>query len=118
MRDLLSWVQFMNTTSPPLPPAEALYHGAHLACLDRLGCGGQGSGADRDGAVAAAEAFLQDILLQHGCEVAGPASWCSADIVSDGSRFGINPFLIEKGMCGTPQFLFNISVFEPPWFSL
>ena len=95
MRDLLSWVHFMNKTSPPLSPMEAFYHGAHLACLDGLGCSGQLSSVERVGALAAAETFLRDLLLYNGCDV--PPVGCSVDIRVDDSHFGIHPFFIRKG---------------------
>lgn len=96
VRDLLCWVHFMNTTCPPLSPAEAFYHGAYLAFLDGFGCSGKMSGLDRHGVLAAAEAFLQDLLLQNGCD--GISQFCSGDIVSDEQLFGIYPFFIKKGL--------------------
>lgn len=96
VRDLLSWVRFMNTTCPPLSPTEGFYHGAYLAFLDGLGCNGKMSSVDRNGALAAAEAFLQDLLLQSGCEVI--PQYSTEDTVSDEEQFGIRPFFIRKGL--------------------
>ena len=85
----------MNTTSPPLTSAEAFYHGAHLTCLDGLGCGGQMSGVDRENALAAAEGFLKDLLPQSdSCSFPQDHSYNTA-INED--LFGIHPFFITKG---------------------
>ena len=95
VRDLLSWVHFMNTTSPPLTPAEAFYHGAHLVFLDGLGCSGQITGADKEEALVATQLFLQDLLTQIDCDTASQQS--SNDISAAGDQFGIHPFFIRKG---------------------
>lgn len=43
LRDLLSWVVFINETSPTLGPQGAYVHGAYLAVLDGLGLMGGGA---------------------------------------------------------------------------
>ena len=86
----------MNTTCPPLSLTEGFYHGAYLAFLDGLGCNGKMSSVDRHGALASAEAFLQDLLHQSGCEV--NPQYSSEDTVSNEEQFGIHPFFIRKGL--------------------
>jgi midasin len=103
VRDLLTWTQFMNATSPPLTSAEAFYHGAHLTCLDGLGCGGQMSGVDRENALAAAEGFLKDLLPQSdSCSFPQDHSYNTA---LNEDLFGIHPFFITKGPFECQQLL-------------
>ena len=110
VRDLLSWVHFMNTTSHPLSPTEGFYHGAYLALLDGLGCNGKMSSVDRHRALAAAEAFLQDLLHQSGCEVT--PQYSSEDTVSDEEQFGIHPFFIRKGLLPNHAHMHTMKLFN------
>lgn len=92
IRDLLSWVQFMNATCP-LSPTESFYHGAHLIFIDSLGCNGHMTGVEKKQAVQETQSFLNDLLHQSDFD-----GQCSNDITSDADHFGIHPFFIQKGL--------------------
>ena len=100
VRDLQTWVNFMNTTTPRLTPAEAFYHGAHLVLLDALGCGDYATtgklGQDMREMGAA---FLQELIKNQGSGLfddgVGPESLAMDDV--GGRVFGFHPFFIEKG---------------------
>lgn len=94
VRDLLTWVNFMNMLTPQLTPEEAFYHGAHLVFLDAMGCGNTG-----DGVTMKTEAiqFLMRLMERHGVALPSDDSE-SSDM--EGSReglFSIPPFFIERG---------------------
>jgi midasin len=95
VRDLLTWVRFMNATSPPLPPAEAFYHGAHLVLLDSLGCREQLSVTVREHLLQGAQMFLQELLVKNGRQMSLQSSPASISCHED--MFGIHPFFIKKG---------------------
>lgn len=76
-RDLLTWVQFMNSSLRSLHPAEAFFQGAHLVFPDALGCGSQaGSVGLREGLVA----YIRELLLKAGC---GSEEWRSLSEVGE-----------------------------------
>ena len=95
MRDLLTWVHFMNATSPPLPPSEAFYHGAHLVLFDSLGFRTELGVAERESLVEDIERYLQELLVRNGFGMIPQVS--PACISCDGDLFGIHPFFINKG---------------------
>ena len=117
IRDLLSWVNFINTCSfqathddmedkVVLPPAMAYVHGACLVFLDALGSGSSSSvsssspssssGAVKDAYQACFE-FLSSQVEQRK-----EAEGCFGEqngITSDRTDvFGISPFFILRGM--------------------
>ena len=94
VRDLLTWVNFMNMLTPQLTPEEAFYHGAHLVFLDAMGCGNTG---DRVKIKTEAMQFLMWLMEKHGVALPNDDGE-SSDM--EGSReglFGIPPFFIERG---------------------
>lgn len=95
VRDILTWVHFMNNTTPPLTVPEAFYHGAHLTLLDGLGCSGGIVSTDREDTLRATEAALQELLLENDCNV--HLSDSAGTIFADDNKFGIHPFFIQKG---------------------
>lgn len=117
IRDLLSWVNFINTCSFPatrddmedkvlLPPAMAYVHGACLVFLDALGSGSSSSvsassSSSSSGAVKDAYKACFEFLgsqVEQSKEVEG----CFGEqngITSDRTDvFGISPFFIPRGM--------------------
>lgn len=95
VRDVLTWVQFMNTTSSSLSPTQSFIHGAHLVFLDALGCGGAVGGAE---VKAAASSQMRAILESHGVdcneEIGSVGGFCYH---SDSDESGIQPFMIPQG---------------------
>ena len=85
----------MNTTSPPLTPAEAFY----LVFLDGLGCAVQMNSAEKEVFLSDTEVFLQSQCAESGCGVTPQLSPSPSPtvIVSDGDLFGIPPFFVKKG---------------------
>ena len=97
VRDILTWVQFMNitTTLPswPLTPAQSFLHGAHLVFLDALGSGAAVGGREMK---VTAGAQLRVILERHGVTCGDVETTegfsCCGDVC------GIEPFMISRGM--------------------
>ncbi len=92
VRDLLTWVTFMNKTSGYLSPPQGFYHGAHLVFVDALGCGSSLGAADlkKD-----ALDYLLSILQQWSCVLSEVD--CTKVVTSDDKLFGVSPFYIEIG---------------------
>lgn len=89
IRDLLSWIRFINQTLSELGPESSFYHGACLVFLDSIGCG---SVKAADVSFSDAEQTLNSLLSKHQMQL-------KASIVTKGNEFyGISPFFIEKGM--------------------
>ena len=86
----------MNTTSPPLTASEAFYHGAHLVCLDSLGCSKAATAVEKHRLWEVLEDYLQKLLQSHGL---GPieSSTLTHCVENDNTQFGIHPFFIETG---------------------
>ena len=109
IRDLLSWVNFINTCSFSathadmedkvlLPPALAYVHGACLVFLDALG---SGSSSSSSGAVKDVHQACFEFLTSQ-VEQSKEAEGCFEEqngIISDRTDvFGISPFFIPRGM--------------------
>ncbi|XP_041350636.1 midasin-like [Gigantopelta aegis] len=122
IRDILSWVQFINTCSrrqttdvvmetedtADLDPVIAYIHGACLVFLDSLGTGNTQRGEDFSAELARRTCLdflleqvnqftghkfsLADLQLTHQTEAAGKMAIVNTDHV-----FSIPPFTIEKG---------------------
>ena len=124
IRDLLSWVNFINTCSFSathddvedkvlLPPALAYVHGACLVFLDALGSGtsssvSSSSSLSSSGAVKDAYQACFEFLssqVEQGKEAEGCFGE-KIDISSDKTDvFGISPFFIPRGtVCGIMSF--------------
>ena len=117
IRDLLSWVNFINTCSFSathddvedkvlLPPALAYVHGACLVFLDALGSGSSSSvssssSSSSSGAVKDAYQACFEFLSSQ-VEQSKEAEECFGEqfgISSDKTDvFGISPFFIPRGM--------------------
>ena len=116
IRDLLSWVNFINTCSFSathadmedkilLPPALAYVHGACLVFLDALGSGSSSSASasssSSSGAVKDAYQACFEFLTSQ-VEQSKEAEGCFEEqngIISDRTDvFGISPFFIPRGM--------------------
>ncbi|XP_065866775.1 midasin [Euphorbia lathyris] len=111
VRDLLSWVEFINMTKGSLGPDYAFFHGLFLVLLDGLSLG---TGISREDAAVLREKCLSflvkqleldDTMLQklstmenYGWGDLGIAAdvSCRDDMLCD-NVFGIKPFYIEKG---------------------
>ena len=93
VRDVLTWVEFMNTTESRLNPAQGFYHGAHLVFLDALGCGSSLGGPDMKESSARHIRTLMDKCGEEGLEsMAEVGVFCSTD-----THCGIQPFMISTG---------------------
>ncbi|KAL5755634.1 hypothetical protein ACOSQ2_020380 [Xanthoceras sorbifolium] len=113
VRDLLSWVAFINVTESSLRPEYAFLHGVFLILIDGL-C--LGTGMSKKDAVELSgrclSFLLEDLKVEDDNELYAKLStmenygWgdirttadilCSDDMQCD-NIFGINPFYIEKG---------------------
>ena len=85
-RDVLVWVQFINTMYGSLPPHLLLQHGGHLVFLDALGCGG-----------CTDDVYQRCVDMLHSlC----PAHDNGDDVmeVDRDNMYGIHPFYIKKGL--------------------
>lgn len=96
VRDVLTWVQFMNTTSSSLSAIQSFIHGAYLVFLDSLGCGAAPSHGAETKAAAAHQ--MRDVLQRHGLES------CEED-------GGVNGFCYDGEMCGMPPFMIARGIF-------
>ncbi|CAN4116387.1 unnamed protein product [Withania somnifera] len=113
VRDLLSWVSFINVTERILQPESAFLHGAFLVLLDGLSLGTNISRTDAARLREKSLSFLLDglkelnlsfdcsnvsMLVSYGWADPGKSavSACTDAIQCD-NRFGIPPFYIEKG---------------------
>ncbi|KFK27090.1 hypothetical protein AALP_AA8G332700 [Arabis alpina] len=111
VRDLLSWVTFVNVISKSLGPAYAILHGAFLVLLDGLSLGTGFSGRDGKDVREKCFAFLlQQVKVltsdTHPLELSrmeqygwgdAKAIWQESKSVLHGDMFGIYPFYISKG---------------------
>ena len=122
-RDLLSWVNFINTCSVStsyddmdgisddkvlLPPALAYVHGACLVFLDALGSGltsSSSSSSSSSGAVKDAyQACFQFLRRQVVGEEEANGGFWGPDVGQFGNTiarpdfFGVSPFFIPRGM--------------------
>ncbi|WCJ27054.1 Midasin [Euphorbia peplus] len=122
VRDLLSWVEFINMTKGSLGPDYAFFHGLFLVLLDGLSLG---TGISREDAALLREKCLSflvkqleldDAMLQKLSTIEN-YGWGDLGIAADISGsddmlcdnvFGISPFFIEKGFgnCETSGFEF------------
>ena len=85
----------MNITAPPLTPAEAFFHGAHMVFLDAMGCGDRSVAEHRQDITA----FIHAQLKRHGVNLILKEDLCQEMNCTDDQLFGIHPFYIEKGAC-------------------
>ncbi|KZV19144.1 midasin [Dorcoceras hygrometricum] len=113
VRDILSWVSFINETGRSLPAESALIHGAYLVALDGLSLGTNISKSDAAQLRLECLSFLQNKLKDHikcsnsssldtlndyGWDDSGSSTVpIQADNIECDNLFGIHPFYIEKG---------------------
>ncbi|KAK4427378.1 Midasin [Sesamum alatum] len=113
VRDLLSWVSFINMAERSLPAESACIHGAFLVLLDGLSLGTNIAKGEAAELRKKCLSFLLEKLKEckpnfdpsslDGLESYGWADPGSLSVVSHAdnmdcdSLFGINPFYIEKG---------------------
>ena len=99
IRDLLSWVQFINTLCSPsetehtLSPEEAYIHGACLVFIDAIGFGNTAQANSND-IISIRKKFLSYLCSQFGWE---NFSLYDGDIASNEKYFGLGKFHILKG---------------------
>lgn len=103
IRDLLSWVMFINATvnytmidhadRPFVTPEEAYIHGACLIFIDAIGSGNTAFSGKRQADVVKRECIdflcaqvdIKDFVV------------CNKSYINTVAEFGIHPFLVEKG---------------------
>ncbi|GMH22037.1 hypothetical protein Nepgr_023880 [Nepenthes gracilis] len=115
VRDLLSWVAFINTTERSLLPDHAFLHGAFLVLLDGLTLGTSISKSEAEELRMKCLAFLvkqlqgqTSTLLSPELSIIENYGWGNINVTADisdrndmqcSNAFGIQPFYIEKGDC-------------------
>ncbi|XP_066248350.1 midasin [Euwallacea similis] len=96
IRDILTWVNFINQCTGEISSDNAYMHGAHLVFLDSFG-----SGASSNESVPALEKFktrcIKFLDAQFRNFQASDSLSISLKIVSTDSRFGIEPFYVTMG---------------------
>ncbi|XP_057771067.1 midasin isoform X2 [Salvia miltiorrhiza] len=113
VRDLLSWVSFINVSARNLSAESALVHGAFLVLLDGLSLGSNISKAEAAELRMRCLSFLLEKLKESatsfdpsGLDGLESYGWAdpesstiltAADNMECDSLFGIHPFYIEKG---------------------
>ncbi|KAE8646507.1 midasin [Cucumis sativus] len=113
VRDLLSWVSFIDSTEMNLGPEYAFLHGAFLILLDGLSLGTGMSKRDAEELRKRCFSFLLEKLklddTLHECsklvrlqsygwgELRTASNFSNTDSMQDSNLFGIDPFFIEKG---------------------
>ncbi|XP_073036075.1 midasin-like isoform X3 [Primulina eburnea] len=113
VRDILSWVSFINVTKRSLPAESALIHGAFLVALDGLSLGTNISKSDAAQLRFECLHFLLNKLKDHMkfpnspiLDTLNDYGWVgsgSSTVLSQANDmecdniFGIHPFYIEKG---------------------
>ena len=119
IRDLLSWVNFINTCSfqatdddmedkVPLPPSMAYVHGACLVFLDALGSGSSSSVSSSSSSSSSSSVAIKDAyqacfeFLSSQVKQSKEAEGCFGEQsgITSGRTdvFGISPFFILRGM--------------------
>lgn len=95
VRDLLTWVTFMNITRDYLTPPEGFFHGAHLVFVDALGCGGSvGSAQSKEEVLT----HLKMLLEQCGLCFDRLHPLVFGTVIDHDQGFGIPPFYIDSGI--------------------
>ena len=97
MRDLLSWITFMNTVSTRLPQPAAFYHGAQLVFIDSLVSDNgdlQQLNRDRNNCLQYLEGQLVAKGLYDSVDI--DVTNNEVELTGDG-KFGIEPFYIAIG---------------------
>ncbi|AAD10657.1 Hypothetical protein [Arabidopsis thaliana] len=111
VRDLLSWVAFVNMATESLGPAYAILHGAFLVLLDGLSLGTGFSGRDGQDLREKCFAFLLQQLELFASDTLPLElsrmelyGWGDSKAICEKSKsvrhegmFGIDPFFISKG---------------------
>lgn len=92
VRDILSWIKFINQSVVKLGPESSFYHGVCLVFLDGIGCG---SGEVERISRSAAETFISSLFNKYGKKLRKPA------VTAENGFYGISPFYIEKGSAST-----------------
>ena len=119
IRDLLSWVNFINTCSFSathddmedkvlLPPAVAYVHGACLVFLDALGSGSSSASSLSSDVLKDAYQACFEFLSSQVQQGRGAEGSFREEIVITSDRtdvFGVSPFFIPRGMWDNSCFL-------------
>lgn len=92
VRDILSWIKFINQSVVKLGPESSFYHGVCLVFLDGIGCG---SGEVERTSRSAAEMFISSLFNKYGKKLRKPV------VTAENGSYGISPFFIEKGSIST-----------------
>ncbi|CAO1630303.1 unnamed protein product [Sympodiomycopsis kandeliae] len=95
LRDLLSWVSFINTTvtTSTLSQEEAFAHGALLAFVDGIGALQATAAMTAGGLQSLRNKCREKIKLACGTTLSNETS----QVVTSEAEFGIGPFVVKKG---------------------
>ena len=88
VRDIKSWIEFINQTLDKLGPESSYYHGACLVFLDGIGCG---SGKEELISRSSAENFVSNLLSKNGKMLRKP------EMTAESELYGILPFFVQRG---------------------
>ena len=100
LRDVLSWVDFVNTAvdGKALAAREACEHGCAMVLLDGLGIGTDRSLEEADAFRLQCNDKLRELLDKYcGAPGGGPEAKVAAKQHDSDTHFGVHPFFIERG---------------------
>ncbi|CAI2169296.1 7876_t:CDS:10, partial [Funneliformis geosporum] len=116
LRDILSWVLFMNSTIEQLGSHESFIHGGYLVFFDGLGSNattgsllsGQVLKEFRMKCLGKLVDLNSDLKLDNVVNRSFASDNNMGKIISTESLFGIHPFYITKGTLGSTQITFTL----------
>ncbi|KAG7670517.1 hypothetical protein KSW81_003079 [Nannochloris sp. 'desiccata'] len=99
VRDLLTWIEFVNSTAQLVNPYIAFAHGAHVAFLDGIGLG---VGLSEEASITLRSRCMRFLTgqlpndLQQEVEVALSLKDCVPAIAESGNKWGLSPFYLDR----------------------
>jgi midasin len=99
VRDLLTWIEFVNSTAQLVNPYTAFAHGAHVAFLDGIGLG---VGLSEEASITLRSRCMQFLTgqlpndVQQEVEVALSLKDSVPSISEAGNKWGLAPFFLDR----------------------